>query len=156
MQCFSAYFLNDHRKWFSLQYNTCDEKQQQHIRFKNANLKKYTVSSIYPRFLTYRSHLSVTEKSNTYDISFPQASFSKNNSVSLNQLKGSKPIKSAVHGWFKHNDIFKNKCMLFASDRSFKFGIDRPPCIVCRIIVSLFSSPEPKAHWWAYRIGRSP
>lgn len=55
---------------------------------KNANLKKDAVSSIYPRFLTYRSYLSVTEKSNTYDVSFPQASISKNNSVSLNQLKG--------------------------------------------------------------------
>ena len=31
---------------------------------------------------------SVTEKSYTYDVSFPQASISKNNSVSLNQLKG--------------------------------------------------------------------
>ena len=38
-------------------------------------------------FLTYRSYLSVTEKSNTYDVSFPQASISKNNSASLNQLK---------------------------------------------------------------------
>ena len=55
---------------------------------KNANLKKDAVSSIYPGFLTYRSYLSVTEKSNTYDISFPQTSISKNNSVSLNQLKG--------------------------------------------------------------------
>ena len=35
-------------------------------------------------FLTYRSYLSVTEKSNTDDVSFPQASISKNNSVSLN------------------------------------------------------------------------
>ena len=38
-----------------------------------------------------RSTLSVTEKSNIYDISFPQASISKNNSVSLNQLKGLLP-----------------------------------------------------------------
>ena len=29
-----------------------------------------------------------SKKSNTYDVSFPQASISKNNSVSLNQLKG--------------------------------------------------------------------
>ena len=29
--------------------------------------------------------------------------------------------------------------MTFASDRSFKFGIERPPCIVCRIIESLFN-----------------
>ena len=72
---------------------------------KNANLKKDAVSSIYSRFLTYRSYLdavssiysrfltyrsyfSVTEKSNTYDVPFPHASISKNNSVSLNQLKG--------------------------------------------------------------------
>ena len=54
---------------------------------KNANLKNDTVSSSYPRFLTYRSYVSVTEKSNTYDVSFPQASISKNNSVSLNQQK---------------------------------------------------------------------
>ena len=53
---------------------------------KNANLKKDAVSSIYPRFLTYRSYVAVTEKSNTYDISFPQASISKNYSVSLIQL----------------------------------------------------------------------
>ena len=53
---------------------------------KNTNLKKD--ASIYPRFVTYRSYSSVTEKSNTYDVSFPQASISKNNSVSLNQLKG--------------------------------------------------------------------
>ena len=51
-------------------------------------LQKDAVSSIYPRFWTYHSYLSVTEKSNTYDVSFPQASISKNNSVSLNQLKG--------------------------------------------------------------------
>ena len=31
--------------------------------------------------------LSVTEKSSTYDISFPLASISKNNSVSINQLR---------------------------------------------------------------------
>ena len=74
-----------------------DEKQQQqkHIRFKNANLKQDAVSSIYPRFLTYRSYLSVTEKSNTYDVSFPQASMSKNNSVSLNQHKGLLPWQQA-------------------------------------------------------------
>ena len=54
---------------------------------KNANLKKDSDSSIYPRFLTYRSYLSITEKSNTYDVSFSQASISKNNSVSLNQPK---------------------------------------------------------------------
>ena len=29
LQYFSAYFLNDPRKWFSLQYNTRNEKQQQ-------------------------------------------------------------------------------------------------------------------------------
>ena len=77
LQYFSAYFFNNPRKWFSLQYNTRDEKQlqQKHIRFKNANLKKDAVSSIYPRFLTYRSYLSVTEKFNTYGVSFPQASF---------------------------------------------------------------------------------
>ena len=51
---------------------------------KNANLKKDAVSSIYPHFLIYRSF---TEKSNTYDVSFPRASISKNNSMSLNQLK---------------------------------------------------------------------
>ena len=55
---------------------------------KNANLKKDAVSSVYQRFLIYRSYLSVTEKSNTHDVSFPQASISKNNYVSLNQLKG--------------------------------------------------------------------
>ena len=88
MQYFSAYFLKDARKWFSLQYNTRDKKQQQqkHIQFK-----KGAVSSIYPRFWTYRSYLCVTEKSSTYDVSFPQASISKNNSVSRNQLKGRKP-----------------------------------------------------------------
>ena len=69
---------------------------------KRANLKKDTVSSIYPRFFTYRSYLSITEKSNTYDVSFPQASISKNNSVSLNQRKGllpgSKPKRQSVSG----------------------------------------------------------
>ena len=55
---------------------------------KNANLKKDAVSSIYPYFLTYCNYLSVIEKSNTYDVSFPQAPISKNNSVSLNQLRG--------------------------------------------------------------------
>ena len=55
---------------------------------KNANFKKDVVSSIYPRIFIYRSYLSVTEKSNTNDVSFPQASISKNNSESLNQLKG--------------------------------------------------------------------
>ena len=54
-------------------------------------LKKDAVLSIYTRFLTYRSYLSVTEKSNTYDVSFPQPSIFKNNSVSLNQLKGLLP-----------------------------------------------------------------
>ena len=41
---------------------------------KNANLKKDAVSSIYPRFwqiVVTTSYLSVTEKSNTYDVSFP-------------------------------------------------------------------------------------
>ena len=38
---------------------------------------------------------SVTEKSNTYDVSFPQASISKNNSVSLNQLKGLLPLTAS-------------------------------------------------------------
>ena len=42
-------------------------------------------------FFTYRSYLTVTEKSNIYDVSFPQASISKNNSVSLYQLKGLLP-----------------------------------------------------------------
>ena len=46
---------------------------------ENANIKKDAVSSIYPHFLTYRSYLCVIEKSNTYDVSFPQASISKNN-----------------------------------------------------------------------------
>ena len=62
---------------------------------KKLNLKKDAVSSIYPRFLTYRHYLSVTEKSNTYDVSFPQASISKTNSVSLNQLKGLLPWQQA-------------------------------------------------------------
>ena len=62
---------------------------------KNGNLKKDRDSSIYPRFLTYRSYLSVTEKSSTYDVSFPQASISKNSSVSLNQLKGLLPWQQA-------------------------------------------------------------
>ena len=65
------------------------------FELKNANLKKDAISSIYPRFFTYRSYLSVTEKSNTYDVSFPQASISKNNSVSLNQLKGMVPWQQA-------------------------------------------------------------
>ena len=64
--------------------------------FKIANLKKEVGSSIYPHFLTYRSYLSVTEKSNTYDVSFPQASISKNNSVSPNQLKGLLPCKPKI------------------------------------------------------------
>ena len=46
-------------------------------------------------FLTHRSYLSVTEKSNTYDVSFPQASISKNKSVSLNQRKGLLPWQQA-------------------------------------------------------------
>ena len=55
---FLAYFLDDPRQWFSLHNNTRDEKQQQqkHIRFKNPNLKKDAVSSIYPRSL----HIVVT------------------------------------------------------------------------------------------------
>ena len=41
MQYFSAYFLNDPRKWFSLQYNMRDEKQQQkRIWFKKCKPKK--------------------------------------------------------------------------------------------------------------------
>ena len=40
-------------------------------------------------------YLSVTEKSNIYDVSFPQASISKNNSVSLNQLKGLPPLAAS-------------------------------------------------------------
>ena len=55
---------------------------------ENANLKKDAVSSLYPRFLTYLNYVSVIEKSNPYDVSFPLASISKNNSVSLYQLKG--------------------------------------------------------------------
>ena len=66
---------------------------------KNANLKKDAVSSIYPCCLTYRSYLSVTEEFNSYDVSFPQASISKNNSVSLNQLKGLLP-------WQQTNKVF--------------------------------------------------
>ena len=94
---YSAYFLNNPRKWFSLQYKTRDEKQQhqKHIRFRNVNLKKDAVSSVYPRFLTYRSYLSVTKKSNTYDVSLPQAFISKNKSVSLNQVKGLWPWQQA-------------------------------------------------------------
>ena len=61
---------------------------------KIANLKKDAVSSIYLRFLTYRSYLSDTEKSNTYHVLFPQASVSKQKSVSLNQLKGLQMIPS--------------------------------------------------------------
>ena len=44
-------------------------------------------------FFPYRSYLSVAEKFSTYDISFPQASISKNNSVSLNQLEGLLPTR---------------------------------------------------------------
>ena len=55
---------------------------------KMQTLKKDVVSSIYSLFFTYHSYSSVTEKSNTFDVSFPQASISKNKSVSLNQLKG--------------------------------------------------------------------
>ena len=82
LQYFFAYFLNDPRKWFSLQYNTRDMKNNNKniSDLKNANLKKDAVST----FLTYRSYLKVTEKSSTYEVSFPQASVSKNNSVSLN------------------------------------------------------------------------
>ena len=60
-------------------FNTRDEKQQQKKKkknisdLKNANLKKDAVSSIYPRILIDR-YLSVTEKSNTNDVTFPQAS----------------------------------------------------------------------------------
>ena len=76
---------------------------------KNAKLKKDAVSSIYPRFLTYSSYLSVTEKSNTYDVSFPQASMSKNNSVSLNQLKGLLPqAKNMQQKFWKSVDIKKS------------------------------------------------
>ena len=62
---------------------------------KISDLKKDTVSSICPRFFTYCCYWSVTEKSNSYDVSFPQASISKNNSVSLNQLKGLLPWVAA-------------------------------------------------------------
>ena len=37
------------------------------------------------QFLSTFSYVSVTEKSNTYDVSLPQASISKNNSGSLKQ-----------------------------------------------------------------------
>ena len=62
---------------------------------KNANLKKDAVSSIYSRFSTYRSYVSITQMSNTYNVLFPQASISKNNSVSPNQLKGFLPWQQA-------------------------------------------------------------
>ena len=73
LQYFSVYVLNDPRKCFhfnTVRVMTNNNKNISHL--KNANLKKDAVSSIYPRFFTYRSYLSVTEKSNTYDISFPQ------------------------------------------------------------------------------------
>ena len=69
------------------------------VVYKNANIKKDAVSSMYPRFLTYPSYLSVIEKSNTYDLSFPQASISKNNLVSLNQLKAKKILNYTISGW---------------------------------------------------------
>ena len=81
--------MNDPRKWFSLQYNDEKQQQQKHIRFKTKQtLKKMQFHESIHVFLTYRSYLSVTEKSSTYDFSFPQASISENNSVSLNLLKG--------------------------------------------------------------------
>ena len=49
---------------------------------------------MYPHFLTY-SYLSVTGKSNIYDVSFPQDPISKNNSVSLNRLKSLLPRQQA-------------------------------------------------------------
>ena len=52
---------------------------------KNANLKKDAVSSIYSRFLTYLSYLSVTEMSNTNYVSFPHASITPGNVVRGNQ-----------------------------------------------------------------------
>ena len=65
-----------------------DEKQQQqkHIRFKKMQtLKKMQLHQsihVFWLFLTYHSYLSVTEKSNTYDVSFPQASISENYELS--------------------------------------------------------------------------
>ena len=85
-------FLERPSNMVFLQYNTCYEKQQQkHIRFKKCKPSKRCSFVNLSTFFWHRSYLSVTEKSNTYDLSFPQASISKNNSVSLNQLKGSKP-----------------------------------------------------------------
>ena len=46
--------------------NNNNKKQNKNISdLKKVNLKKDAVSSIYPRYLTYRSYLSVTEKFNT-------------------------------------------------------------------------------------------
>ena len=59
-------------------------------------LKKMQFHQSIHFFLTYRSYLSITEKSNTYDVSFPQASISKYNSVSLNQLYNKELSLSAV------------------------------------------------------------
>ena len=106
-------FLNNPRKWLSIQNNTHDKNNNKNISdLKNANLKKDAVSSIYPCFLTYRIYLSVTEKSNTYGVSFPQAFISKNNSVSLNQLKGLLPWDQANNARMK-----ELKLMFTANER---------------------------------------
>ena len=48
LQYFSAYFLNDPRKWFIRTMKNNNNKNISDL--KNANLKKDAVSSIYPRF----------------------------------------------------------------------------------------------------------
>ena len=61
----------------SIQYARWKTTTKKHIRFKKCKPWKDAVSSISSRFLTCHSYLSVTGKSNTYDVSFPQASIPK-------------------------------------------------------------------------------
>ena len=85
---------------------------------------------------TFLVTLSVTEKSNTDDVSFPQASISKNNSVSLNQLKGLLPWQQAKNNRSvpRALPVYDNKKILNIVHAELSTCRHGRPQVTCRLL----------------------